>query len=107
MKIPDQNELSSVIRSSTGSVFQHQMEITEPSKTGQPTHVIQIQDLKRLENWILALKLRYWIDFGQRKQYNVEWVRKLDSSGDLVEIVIKVDQHKDADYDTSNCQSQS
>ena len=83
------------------------MEITEPSKTGQPTHVIQIQDLKRLENWILALKLRYWIDFGQRKQYNVEWIRKLDSNGDLVEIVIKVDQHKDADCDTSNCQCQS
>ena len=49
MKISDQNELSSVTRSSTGSVFQHQMEIAEPSKSGQPTHVMQIQDLKRLE----------------------------------------------------------
>ena len=68
MKISDQNELSCVTRSSTGSVFQHQMEIAEASKTSQPTHVIQIQDLKRLENWILALKLRYWIDFSQRKQ---------------------------------------
>ena len=83
MKISDQNESSSVTRSSTGSVFQHQMEIAEPSKTGQPTRVTQIQDLKRLENWILALKLRYRIDFGQRKQYNVEWIRKLDSSSDF------------------------
>ena len=83
MKISDQNESSSVTRSSTGSVFQHQMEIAEPSKTGQPTRVTQIQDLKRLENWILALKLRYRIDFGQQKQYNVEWIRKLDSSSDF------------------------
>ena len=80
--------LHTCFRSSTGSVFQHQMEITEPSKTGQPTRVIQIQDLKRLENWILALKLRYRIDFGQRKKYNVEWIHKLDSSSDLVEIII-------------------
>ena len=101
MKISDQNELSSVTSSSTGSLLQHQMEIAEPLKTGQPTHVIQIQDLKRLENWILPLKLRYWIDFGQRKQYNVEWIRKLDSNSDLVEIIIKVDQHKEADCDTS------
>ena len=40
-------------------------------------------------------------------QYGTSWIRKLDSNGDLVEIVIKVDQHKDADCDTSNCQSQS
>ena len=32
----------------------------------------------------------------------MEWVRKLDSTSDLVEIVIKVDQHKEADCDTSN-----
>ena len=37
----------------------------------------------------------------------MEWVRKLDSNSDLIEIVIKVDQHKEADCDTSNCQSQS
>ena len=63
-------------------------------------HAIQVQDLKRLENWILALKVRYWIDFSQRKQRNVEWIRKLDSNSDLVEIVIKLDQHKEADCDT-------
>ena len=84
------------------------MEMTETSKTGRPTHVIQIQDLKCLGNWTLILKLRYWIDFGQRKQYNVEWIRKLDSNRDLeIEIIIKVDQHKEADCDTSDCQSQS
>ena len=37
----------------------------------------------------------------------MQWIRKLDSNSDLVEIVIKVDQHKDSDCDTSNCQSQS
>ena len=35
------------------------------------------------------------------------WIRKLDSNSDLVEIVIKVDQHKEADCDSSNCQSLS
>ena len=37
----------------------------------------------------------------------MEWIRKLDSNSDLVEIVIKVDQHKEADCDTSNCHGQS
>ena len=39
--------------------------------------------------------------------YTAEWIRKLDSNRDLVEIIIKVDQHKEADCDTSDCQSQS
>ena len=36
-------------------IVKTELEITEPSKTGQPTHVIQIQDLKRLE------KTGYWL----------------------------------------------
>ena len=53
-------------------------------------YTVQVADLKRLESWILALKLRYWIDFGNRSQYNVDWLRKLDDKGDLAGIRIKL-----------------
>ena len=58
---------------------------------------MQVADLKRLESWILALKLRYWIDFGSRSQYNVDWLRKLDDKGDLAGIRVKLFEAGDED----------
>ena len=60
-------------------------------------YTVQVADLKRLESWILALKLRYWIDFGNRSQYNVDWSRKLDDKGDLAGIRIKLFEASDED----------
>ena len=56
---------------------------------------MQVTDLKRLESWILALKLRYWIDFENRSQYNVDWLRKLDDKGDLAGIRLKLFEASD------------
>ena len=60
-------------------------------------YTVQVADLKRLESWILALKLRYWIDFGNRSQYNVDWLRKLDDKGDLAGIRVKLFEASDED----------
>ena len=70
----------------------HQMEIAEPSKDGSTYAHYSVSRFKMLRELDTgSLKLRFWIDFGQRKQYNVEWMCKLDSNSNLVEIVIKVD----------------
>ena len=63
---------------------------------------MQVADLKRLESWILALKLRYWIDVGNRSQYNVDWLRKLDDKGDLAGIRIKLFEASDEDSQGQN-----
>jgi hypothetical protein len=73
---------------------EQEVEHVEMSKRGS-AYIIKIKYVKRLEIWINSLKIRYWIDLGNQEQYNVEWTRKLNSEGDLVEIVIKLRQCKE------------
>jgi hypothetical protein len=51
---------------------------------------LELQSQGRLEKWILAFKLRYWIDFGNQEEYKVDWQRNLNDDGDLVEIIINL-----------------
>ena len=36
------------------------------------------QSQEKFEKWILALRLRYWIEFGNQDQYQVRLLRKLN-----------------------------
>ena len=52
-------------------------------------YLVEVGNQNIFNKWILSLKLRYWIDFGNREDYNVEWLKKLNTNGELVEILIK------------------
>lgn len=46
---------------------------------------------QRLDAWIKALKIRYWLDFGATDTYRVEWIDVKDASGlKIVEHIVKV-----------------
>ena len=49
------------------------------------------------KQWLTALKIRYWIDFGSNVNYIVDWLRitSKDSDGDLVELIIDLYQFHD------------
>ncbi|CAB4018949.1 Hypothetical predicted protein [Paramuricea clavata] len=48
----------------------------------------------RFDWWIKAFMIRYWMDFGKREEYRVNWVRKTspddENSDDIVEIIIEI-----------------
>jgi hypothetical protein len=51
-----------------------------------------VNDEYRFSCWLKALKIRYWIDFGNQDNYKVDWVCKTDDSGNLVDLIIHLRQ---------------
>ena len=56
-------------------------------------YFLEVGNQNIFNKWILSLKLRYWIDFGNREDYNIEWLKKLITNGELVEILIKLSKY--------------
>ena len=36
---------------------------------------------ERFQLWAQALEVRYWLDYGERQEYDVEWHNELGSNG--------------------------
>lgn len=53
-------------------------------------YLFVVPNSSRFNQWLAALKIRYWIDFGNKSDYDVEWFRKTDSDGNLVELIVKL-----------------
>ena len=51
--------------------------IHEQLRSEGQVYNVQVSDFKCLESWILALKLRYWIDFRNQSHYNVDWLKTI------------------------------
>ncbi len=51
--------------------------IHEQLRSEGQVYNVQVSDFKRLESWILALKLRCWIDFRNQSHYNVDWLKTI------------------------------
>jgi hypothetical protein len=77
--------------------------VTEDSPVIQPeehsilseigdAYFISVSDSHRFKQWLTALKIKYWIDFGSNVDYIVDWLRitSKDSDSDLVELIIKL-----------------
>lgn len=55
-------------------------------------HTFEVTSEERFQNWLRALKARYWVDFGNQDAYNVEWLRKTDGTGDVCELAVQLFQ---------------
>ena len=82
-------------QNTSNDLNEYDQEYVQTLGSSGSTQILHITNQARLEKWILALKFRYWIDFGNREQYKVDWLRNLDDKGDLVEIIIKLFNCKD------------
>jgi hypothetical protein len=82
-------------QNTSNDLNEYDQEYVQTLGSSGSTQILHITNQARLEKWILALKLRYWIDFGNQEQYKVDWLRNLDDKGDLVEIIIKLFNCKD------------
>lgn len=63
----------------------------EVSETGNE-YFFSVSDIQRFRQWLTALKIRYWIDFGNQDDYDVAWRRITNKRGEIVELNIKLYQ---------------
>ena len=70
--------------------FTHEVEgeLTTMLNDGD-TLCIDISQKHRFDKWILFLKLRYWLDLGERDIYDVDWCKKVNDENILEDIIIK------------------
>ena len=71
--------------------FTHEVEgeLTTMLNDGD-TLCIDISQKDRFDKWILSLKLRYWLDLGERDIYDVDWCKKVNDENVLEDIIINI-----------------
>lgn len=74
---------------STDDLNIEHLESIEASDQGAAFLVV-VEDENRFKQWLVALKLRYWVDFGNQEDYNVDWLKKTGPGGELVELLVKL-----------------
>ena len=54
-------------------------------------------DRSKLNLWVKALKLRYWMDFGSRDEFNVKWDCEKNKSGVMLKRLVRVFRVEEAE----------
>lgn len=83
------------IQTSSGrkSILREREEIQTSEKGA--VHLIEVKSDERFQQWLAALKARYWVDFGNQSAYKVDWLRKTDVCGKVVELAVQLYKIKD------------
>ena len=69
--------------------------VPKPSKEGAAyTFVV---DRSKFNLWVKALKLRYWMDFGSRDEFNVKWDCEKNKSGVMLKRLVRVFRVEEAE----------
>lgn len=92
-------EESTTEKSPCGPEIDHtteEQEFIEASAKGA-VYLFTIPNQSRLDWWLKALKIRYWVDFGNQDEYRVDWTRKTgpEDSKEIVEFIIQLHRVKD------------
>ena len=74
--------------SSGGPTPRAESVVPKPSKEGACFSFVVDRPIFKL--WIKALKVRYWIDFGSREEFNVKWDCATNSNGTINQRLIRV-----------------
>ncbi len=56
----------------------------------------------RFDWWLKAIMIRYWVDYGNRNDYRVNWLRKTspDNENQTVELIVQIFGAQNDDKDT-------
>lgn len=97
----DQYEEQNTPRASVAvdSVELNEDEVIEASGK-QELYVFSINE-SRFDWWLKAIMIRYWVDFGNRNDYRVNWLRKTnpDDENQIVELIVQIFRTQNDDND--------